>query len=924
MKRILSVTLAIIVALSVVLVVPVGVTAHATENDNLYFKLNSDGNSYYIYDCATAAAGEIIIPETYNDLPVTAVGANAFYNCKSITSVVIPEGVTSIGKAAFKACTALTAIDIPSTVAEVGSEAFYQSSKLKRINISDIDSWCGIAFANYDSNPLYYSGSLYVDGECVNELVIPESVTSIGGYAFYNLVGMTSVELPESLEALGKYAFRGCKGLTSVDVPDSTTEIGNYAFGYCSNLSEVTLPDEGIEVGVNVFVSTPIIDDQNNWVDGALYVDDYLITVEKTAVGDYRIKDDTVSLADGSMAGCSSITGVGIPKEVNSIGGNAFKNCSSLDYIFYGGTEEEWENVSKDASKFTGYDIHFGALSHEGEWEIIAEPTCTQAGARIKHCDHCGIVIAEEEIPALGHTASDYIIDENATCTENGTCHIECTVCGEIISIEDVLATFHNPSDWIIDSEATCTESGSRHIECTECGDVLETEEILPEGHTESGWITDKNANCTENGLRHTECTVCGETIETKEIPAKGHTESGWIPGVSATCTENGTRYKRCTVCEVTLKTEEVPATGHVASEWLMVSDADCTANGALHIECTVCGDVLETEEIPAKGHTASDWIIDRNATCSENGSRHTECTVCGEVLTTAVILPTGHIESEWIIDLSTDTKIEKHTECTVCGKVINTYEETLKIEKCKAPTLKAIENVSDGVKITWAEDENADYYRVYRKSTKGGWKAIGDTEASYYVDSDVKSGSMYSYTVKAVNAGGISAHNVIGLKIKYLAQPEIKSAEQKHHKTKLHWSKVSGATEYIVYKLNSDGEWTVIGKTKKTDFEDKKARLGEENVYSVRACNKQYKSSMNEEGFATGKTITAEIKGIRYSRHGAEILWRKVAGANGYIIYRVDRNGEKKEIANVNRNKTSYKDNKAKNNRYDYVVVAY
>ena len=115
---------------------------------------------------------------------VTSIGSYAFENCTGLTSIEIPNSVTSIGYHAFENCTGLTSIEIPNSVTSIGYHAFYGCSGLTSVNISDIAAWCAISF---DDNPLYYAHKLYLNGTLVTELVIPNSVTSIGEYAFYGI-----------------------------------------------------------------------------------------------------------------------------------------------------------------------------------------------------------------------------------------------------------------------------------------------------------------------------------------------------------------------------------------------------------------------------------------------------------------------------------------------------------------------------------------------------------------------------------------------------------------------------------------------------------------------------------------------------------------------------------------------------------------
>ena len=138
----------------------------------------------------------------------------AFYNCTSLTSVTIPNSVTTIDEGAFEDCTGLTKVDI-----------------------SNIGAWCNISFGNSYANPLYYAENLYLNSKLVTDLVIPNSVTSIGENAFRNCTSLTDVTIPNSVTSIGENAFMGCTGLTSIEIPNSVTTINNYAFSGCSNLT---------------------------------------------------------------------------------------------------------------------------------------------------------------------------------------------------------------------------------------------------------------------------------------------------------------------------------------------------------------------------------------------------------------------------------------------------------------------------------------------------------------------------------------------------------------------------------------------------------------------------------------------------------------------------------------------------------------
>ena len=227
----------------------------------------------------------------------------------NLDTFVIPDGVTSVGKDAFVDYHSLTSITIPNSVRKIEEGAFENFYSLEKVNITDIANWCTIEFAG--TNPLYFAGDLYLNGNLVTELVIPNSVTNIEESAFYSCSSLTNVTIPDSTKSIGEYAFGICENLTSVTIGNGVTSIGKDAFSGCGNLKTITLGNSVKAIGGGAF----------NYCSSLTSI---------------IIPDSVTSISDFSFSGCENLTSVTIGNGVTSIGKNAFNGCENLKTITLG------------------------------------------------------------------------------------------------------------------------------------------------------------------------------------------------------------------------------------------------------------------------------------------------------------------------------------------------------------------------------------------------------------------------------------------------------------------------------------------------------------------------------------------------------------------------------------------------------------
>ena len=283
---------------------------------------------------------ELVIPDG-----ITKVNDYAFYNCSSLTSVTIPNSVTSIGKNAFNNCKSLVSVTIPNDITSIGSSAFVGCSSLNAVNISDLAAWCNISFSAASSNPLNNAKNLYLNGILVEKIVIPNGVTEINDYTFYNCSSLTSVTIPNGVTSIGNSAFYGCSSMTAVTIPSSVTTIGSSAFGGCSSLNAVNISDLAAwcNISFKASSSNPLYYAKNLYLNGTL-VKDLVIPNGVTKINDYAfsncssltsatIPNSVTSIGTYSFYGCSSMTSITIPNGVTSIGSSAFYGCSSMTAV---------------------------------------------------------------------------------------------------------------------------------------------------------------------------------------------------------------------------------------------------------------------------------------------------------------------------------------------------------------------------------------------------------------------------------------------------------------------------------------------------------------------------------------------------------------------------------------------------------------
>ncbi len=743
------------------------VKTRAASDVYLEYELNDDGESYTLTFCDWSSEGEVVIPDTHNDKPVTSIGNESFYHCYYITSVTIPDSVETIGIDAFRGCRGLESVTIGKGVKNIGSGAFLYCSSIKSVYIDDVTAWCNIDFENYDSNPVYYADDLYVNGqlatdvvipdgvtqipingfsyESLKSVVIPDGVTDIGDSAFSWCKNLASITIPNSVTRIGAGAFRGCYALTSVNIPGNVTDIGEGAFCYCENLSSVTIGDGVKSIGAEAFYecksleSVAIPDSVTNIGRRAFYICESLKNV--------TIGNSVENIGEEAFQHCIALGLIEIPESVTSVGSRAFNCCDSLTAI----------NVNEKNPNYYSQD---GVLFNKDKTILLQHPSKKD--------------ISQYTIPD-----SVTKIDEYAFCNCSNLALI--TIPDSALSIgEGAFSGCTNLTSITIPDSITLLDD----FIFTECKSL--TSIIIPDCITSIGFCAFKNCEKLASVVIGKGLTMIDYeaffgcmNLKSIEIPATvtsigdrafgyyfksmnvlGRVDNFTIYGTVGTQAHNYAKDYGFTFIDKNHT--------HTPSSWKVDKKATVYSAGRKVKECTECGDILKTATI--KQLKASKPKL-KSISNTEYGVKITWGKVSGAD-TYRVYRKTKSGDWKYLGSTSkryyTDKTAKSGTKYYYAVRARNeagnsSLSSSLSKYYLADPTLKTPKSTKSGVSLKWTKTAGAQGYIIYRKTGSGSYTKLktekGVSNLSY-VDKSAKKGKKYTYKVKAYYSKTDSAYS--------------------------------------------------------------------------------------------------------------------------------------------------------------------
>ena len=926
-KCLTSVFLTITMLLSIIVVAPI--TVNASEDDELtygdfQYKIEDD-NSCTITDY-DGMASSLSIPSTINGHTVKQIDTGALSDNRIITSVTIPNGVTTIGFSAFNGCIKLEKIKLSSNLDTVCENAFNNTKWFN--NQSNGLVYVGKVAYKYKgdmprntkitvkSDTVSISESAFKDCANLTAILIPSSVKHIDKYAFYNCQGLTklnfndgieriendafgscekltSVNFSETLKSIGAFAFVECKKLSEITIPQSVTSVGEYAFSGCENLASVTVSDDLLYVGGRAFEKTKWLNSQPDGVvyigksaygykgdmpkntelslkSGITNISGYAFYEEKNLtsvkipetvnrIGNWAFLDceglKNVNIPDGvkrieswTFSNCSSLTNITVPDSVTVLDGLAFSYCTNLKNI----------ELSKNLT-----EIGMGALSHCTSLETIDIPDS---------------VIIMDNIAMAGCSELKSVNIGSNLKTVGGQVFVGCT------SLEKVNVNLNNKN--------YTSENGIWY-------DKNKTKIILyPYNKKDSAYTTPTSLKELCNGYVGSYGTLLDnsnlKTVTIEKNVAK-------IDDYAIGFVFDFDNYKINKVKDFTVKGYR----GTVAESYAKKNSFNFVA----------LDKTLQTPSISKLENTSGGIKISWNKVSGAYGYRVYQKTSNGwkRIKDTTATSYTDSAVSVNQTKTYTMRCIDKN------GNTVSGYNSKGWSKKYTpvAPTISKLENTSGGIKLSWNKIAGVYGYRLYYKTSSGGWKRFKDTTATSFTDSGVSPNRTETYTIRCIDKNGntVSGYNSKGWSKKYTpVAPTISKLENTSGGIKLSWNKIAGVYGYRLYYKTSSGGWKRFKDTTATSFTDSGVSPNRTETYTIRCIDKNGNtvSGYNSKGWSKKYApVAPKITKLTNTSKGVSVTWGKVAGVYGYRLYRKYAGGSWTKVKDTT--STSFTDSGAK-----------
>ena len=906
------------------------------------------------------AGTNINIPATVKEISCNAP--------KDVVSVTIPSSITRIGSGMFTDCISLKKVTIPSSVTYISDNAFSGCTSLSEITIP--------------SSVTYISNSAFANCTSLSEIIIPSSITGIDSGMFTDCISLKKVTIPSSVTYIGDNAFSGCTSLSEITIPSSVTSIGNRAFANCTSLTEITIPSSVTTIGREAFAGTKWLADKQK-ANPYVVINGILIDVSKAGTNinipatvkeiscdipknivSITLPSSITQIYSGMFADCTLLKKITIPTSITSIGDGAFSGCTSLETIEIPETVETMK-----ISSFTGTKLLENNLV-DGKYLVVNnvlydtqnlddDIVIPEGVRKIKtffpdSMHSISFPASMEEIEPL-HNSNIYEVivnSENKNYSSYDGCLYSkdkktlywCPRLKESVSVYPETTQIAEYAFSFCDKLKSVDIKKVTHLElCTfyECSEL--TTITVPDNFEGMQDIVFKGCN------KFTTIKLSGNSG--KDIIYKGclynkdKTKLIMVPvaktdfQIEDSVVEIGcgaaAYNKTQDIVTIPKSVNSIRGLAFVGSKINLrfiyerpenVEKTSFSSGGDLYF--IPSPKWTEYIECHYWDYDIGDWIY-----AYESGGWYGDESRFnyGNEYYGRLIFDGLFIAKDGNLYYFKDGMLDKTFNGTASYDGISyTVKAGKAVGLASIPKLSSASNITSGIQLKWSKVTDATGYILYRKTGNGSWSRIADIKNGStvsYIDKTAKSGTTYTYTIRAYSGKYMSDWKTTKT-IKRLADPTVSSASNITAGVQVKWSKVTGATGYIVYRKTGKGSWSRVADIKSgstVSYTDKTAKSGTTYTYTVRA----YSGSVMGDWSST-KTVKRladpTVSSVSNITAGVQVKWAKTAGATGYVVYRKTGNGSWSRIATIKSGSTtSYTDKSTKSGtNYSYTVRAY
>ncbi len=690
----------------------------------------------------------------------------------TIPSTIYGNKVCKIGKEAFKNNKNVQYIKVPQTVKVIQTDAFSYCKKLKKIDLPE--------YANEIQNHAFAQSA-------IENIVLPNGITYLGELLFYR-----------------------CENLKTVKIPNTVTCVRSYAFAYCTSLQSIIIPDR--------------VDHFDEWLTFKDCVNLRSITIGSGL-------ENNVHMCDGTdtsyFYGCSSIESITVT--------NKNKNYCSIDGVLY----------SKDKKKLLLYP------PAKKDKEYVITNGVETIGYTFSNCKYLKTITIPSSVDDIVNS-----LDVSGI----GYCN------GKI------------PGFTIKGYKGTAAERYARNNDFNFVQlQVVPTSVALNKTTLtlDTGKTSNLKATVYPSNAANKKCTWSSSNTSVATVDGNGKVTAK--KAGTATITVKTSNGKTAT-CKVTVNlpapqiTGLANTTGGIKISWNKVDGAygyrlyyKPASGGWKRFKDTTATSFTDSGVVPNKTETYTIRCIDKNGNT--------------------------------ISSFNSNGWSKKYTPV--------------------APTISKLENTSGGIKISWNKIAGVYGYRLYYKTSSGGWKRFKDTTATSFTDSGVVPNKTETYTIRCIDKNGntISSFNSNGWSKKYTpVAPTISKLDITTGGIKLSWNKIAGVYGYRLYYKTSSGGWKRFKDTTATSFTDSGVSPNRTETYTIRCIDKNGNtvSGFYSRGWSKKYTpVAPTITRLSNTSKGVSVTWNKIAGVYGYRLYRKYDGGSWTRVKDTT--STSFTDSGAK-----------